>query len=204
MSEAAFRAAGQAVAALWQGAPIDHVDIDGIALDSADPPTPEQAREQATIEIAIGLTGIAAQERYRFGWVPDHEFIGSWQFNEWQLEDFRLVRDLVAEVDMGDVDVLYRSWCRALEFVNDLAIWSAIESVAETLGRQWLGATQVEKLAANAFWNNVVIAPAIADPKNAAGARIRKSELGQYMCACVIQTLLPDRSHPSLGDRIGL
>src|SRR6266404_9308537 len=59
-----------------------------------------QAREQATIEIAIGLTGIAAQDRYRFGWVPDHEFIGSWQFNEWQLEDFHLVRDLVAEVDM--------------------------------------------------------------------------------------------------------
>jgi hypothetical protein len=109
LSQAAFRAAGQALAALWQGAPIDHVDVDGIALNWGDEPTRKQVREQATIEIAIGLTGIVAQDRYRFGWVPEHEFIGSWQFNEWQLEDFRLVRDLVAEVDMGDVDVLYRS-----------------------------------------------------------------------------------------------
>jgi hypothetical protein len=96
-----------------------------------------------------------------------HDSLGpdsSWQFNEWQLEDFRLVRDLVAEIDAGDVDVLYSSWCRALEFVNDVAIWSTIESVAETLGCQWLRATQVEKLAADAFWNNVVIAPAVAHP----------------------------------------
>ena len=109
MSQAAFRAAGQALAALWQGAPIDHVKIDGIALDWADEPTRKQAREQATIEIAIGLTGIATQDRYRYGLVPSDEFICSWQFNECQLEDFRLVRDLVAEIDAGDVDVLYSS-----------------------------------------------------------------------------------------------
>ncbi len=177
MSQAAFRAAGQALAALWQGAPIDHVDIDGIALDWADEPTREQAREQATIEIAIGLTGIAAQDRYRFGWVPDHEFIGSWQFNEWQLEDFHLVHDLVAEVDMGDVDVLYRSWCGALEFVNELAIWSAIESVAGTLRGHWLTAIQVENLTASAFWNSAIFAPEVEHSKTAGGVRTRKSEL---------------------------
>ncbi len=136
-----------------------------------------QAREQATIEIAIGLTGIAAQDRYRFGWVPDHEFIGSWQFNEWQLEDFRLVRDLVAEVDMGDVDVLYRSWCGALEFVNELAIWSAIESVAGTLRLQWLSAIQVENLTAGAFWNSAIFAPEVEHSKTAGGVKTRKSEL---------------------------
>ncbi len=165
MSQAAFRAAGQALAALWQGAPIEHVDVDGIALNWGDEPTREQVRERAAIEIAIGLTGIAAQERYRFGWAPDHEFIGSWQFNEWQLEDFRLVHDLVAEVDMGDVDVLYRSWCRALEFANDPAIWASIESVADTLGRQRLDAAQVEEVTAEAFWNGVVIAQNFAPPK---------------------------------------
>ena len=176
MSEAAIRAAGQALAALWREAPIDHVDIEGIALDWADLSTREQARKQAKIEVAIGLAGIVAQDRYRFGWVPDHEFIGSWQFNECQFEDFHLVHDLVAEIDAGDVNVLYHSWCLALKFVNDVAIWSAIESVAETLGRQWLGATQVEKLVATAFWNNVVIAPAVAPPKTADDVRTRKSE----------------------------
>jgi hypothetical protein len=177
LSQAAFRAAGQALAALWQGAPIDHVDIGGIALDWADEPTREQAREHATIEIAIGLTGIAAQERYRFGWAPDHEFIGSWQFNEWQLEDFRLVHDLVAEVDMGDVDVLYRSWCRALEFANDPAIWASIESVADTLGRECLSASQVENLTAGAFWNSAMFAPELGPSKTVVGVRTRKSEL---------------------------
>jgi hypothetical protein len=165
LSQAAFRAAGQALAALWQGAPIEHVDIDGIALDWPDEPTREQARDQAAIEIAIGLTGIVAQDRYRFGWVPDHEFIGSWQFNECQLDDLRLVRELVDEIDTGDVDVLYRSWCLALQFANDLAIWAAIESVADMLGCQWLDAAQVERVTAEAFWNSVVIAHNVALPK---------------------------------------
>jgi hypothetical protein len=120
LSQAAFRAAGQALAALWQRAPIDHVDIDGIALDWPDEPTREQAREQAKIEIAIGLTGIVAQDRYRFGWVPGHEFVGSWQFDECQLEDFGLVRTLVAEIELDDADLLYRSWYHALKFVNHL------------------------------------------------------------------------------------
>jgi hypothetical protein len=71
----------------------------------------------------------------------------------------------VAEVDMGDVDVLYRSWCRALEFANDPAIWASIESVADTLGRQRLDAAQVEKITAEAFWNGVVIAHNVAPPK---------------------------------------
>ncbi len=165
MSQAAFRAAGRALAALWQGAPIEHVDIDGIALDWPDEPTREQAREQAAIEIAIGLTGVVAQDPYRFGWVLDHEFIISWQFNECQLDDLHLVRDLVDEIDAGEVDVLYRSWCLALEFVNDPAIWAAIESVADMLGCQWLDAVQVERLTAEAFWNSVVIAHNVALPK---------------------------------------
>ena len=162
MSQAAFRAAGQALAALWQGAPIDHVDIDGIALDWPDEPTRDQAREQAKIEIPIGLTGVVAQDRYRFGWVPDHEFVGSWQFDECQLEDFRLIRDLVAEIETDDVDIFYRSWRRALKFANDLANWSAIELIAETLEHQWLTATEVEKIAAHAFWGSEVVRLQIA------------------------------------------
>ena len=139
MNQATFRAAGQALAALWHGAPIDHVDIDGIAQDWSGESTREQAHDHATIEIAIGLTGIVAQDRYRFGWVPDHEFVVSWQFDELQLEDFSLVRTLIAEIETEDVNVFYRSWCRALKSVSDLAIWSAIELVAETLEKQWLG-----------------------------------------------------------------
>ncbi len=157
MSQAAFRAAGQALAALWQGAPIDHVNVDGIALVWPNEPTRKQAREQAKIEIAIGLTGIVAQDRYRFGWVPGHEFVGSWQFDEWQLEDFRLIHELVADIETDDVDVFYRSWRRALKFANVLANWSAIELIAETLEHQWLTATEVEKVAADAFWDSVVV-----------------------------------------------
>jgi hypothetical protein len=165
LSEAAFRAAGQALAALWQGAPIEHVDFEGIALHWAELPTRKQAREQAEIEIAIGLAGIVAQDRYRFGWVPDHEFICSWQFTECQIDDFGLVRELVDEIDTGDVDVLYRSWCRALEFVNGPTIWTAIELVAATLQRVRLNGSQLEKLTADAFWNIVVIARKVGPTK---------------------------------------
>jgi hypothetical protein len=97
LSEAAFRAAGQALAALWQGAPIGRLDIDGIELDWPGQLTRKQSRKQLEMEINIGLAGIAAQDRFRFGWVPDHKFIGSWQFNQCQIEDFRLVRDLRAD-----------------------------------------------------------------------------------------------------------
>jgi len=155
---------------------INHVDIHGIALDWADEPTREQAREQAAIEIAIGLTGIVAQDQYRFGWVPDHEFIVSLQFNECQLDDLHLVRDLVDEIDAGEVDVLYRSRCLALEFVNDPAIWAAIESAADTLGRQWLSAIQVENLSAGAFWNTVVITSSVARPNPVVDVSARKYE----------------------------
>ena len=109
--------------------------------------------------------------------MPGHEFIVSWQFTECQLEDFGLVHELVAEVYVCDVDVLYTSWCRTLEFVNDPTIWSAIELVAETLEQQWLSATEVEKVAADAFWNSVVIAREMEHPKTAASMRTRKSEL---------------------------
>jgi hypothetical protein len=157
LSQAAFRAAGQALSALWQRAPIDHVDIGGIALNWPDEPTRKQAREQAKIEIAIGLTGIVAQSRYRFGWVTDHESVVSWQFDECQLEDFGIVRTLVAEIETDDVDVLYHSWYHALEFVNHLANWSTIELIVEALEHRWLSATEVEKIAAHAFWDGVTV-----------------------------------------------
>jgi len=41
LSEAAFRAAGQALAAIWKGAPINRVEIEGIALDWADDASPK-------------------------------------------------------------------------------------------------------------------------------------------------------------------
>jgi hypothetical protein len=138
---------------------MDHVDVDGIEFDWPGQLTREQTRKQLEMEIDIGLAVIAAQDRYRFGWVPDHEFIGSWQFNRCQIEDFRLVRDLIAEIDTDDVDLLYRSWCRALEFVNDEAIWSGMELVAETLGRESLSGIQVENLTAAAFWDTSVFTP---------------------------------------------
>ena len=98
-----------------------------------------------------------AQDRYRFGWVPDQEFVSSGQFDECQLEDFGVVRALIAEIETDDVDCFYRSWCHALKFVSDLANWSAIESVAEALDHRWLTAIEVEKVAADAFWDSAVI-----------------------------------------------
>jgi hypothetical protein len=61
LSQASFRGPGQALAALWQGAPIGHVDIDGIALDWYGERICHHASGQLKIEIAIGLTGIATQ-----------------------------------------------------------------------------------------------------------------------------------------------
>jgi hypothetical protein len=84
----------------------------------------------------------------------------------------------VAELDAGDVDVLYRSWCRALEFVNNPPIWSAIELVAGMLRSEGLSANQVENLAASVFWNSIVIAPPFTHPDIAADVRTGKSGLG--------------------------
>jgi len=83
----------------------------------------------------------------------------------------------VDEIDTADADVLYRSWRRALEFVNEPAIWSAIELVAETLRHARLNGSQLEKLTAEAFWNIVVITRKVEPPKTATGVIPGKSEL---------------------------
>jgi len=93
LSEAAFRAAGQALSALWQEAPINHVDVDGIELNWPGELTRNQPCEQIKMEINLGLAGIAAQDRYRFGWVPGHEFIDSWRLSAKKITELHKARE---------------------------------------------------------------------------------------------------------------
>ena len=58
---AAYRAAGQAMAALMHGVSISTVNLDGIAyINEYDEPQPQS---EILSDIAIGLTGVAAEPK---------------------------------------------------------------------------------------------------------------------------------------------
>src|SRR5258705_13296079 len=66
----AYRAAGQAVAALWRGAAIDHVEINGVAINWPAMPACGRPRSEVMADIAIGLGGVVAGGGHRLGWPP--------------------------------------------------------------------------------------------------------------------------------------
>ena len=132
-AEDAFRAAGQLVAAIAEGMPIESISSKGIVLKVLRARSEASPRCRALAEIAVGLVGIAAVDRYGFGTAPPGEpgrysACAHWTFNAQQLEDFAVVRELIAAIDPDDEqDILSQAWDQALAFIHDKSTWKAIE-----------------------------------------------------------------------------
>jgi len=145
--DAAHRAAGQAVAALLEGAPIVSLAIDGIEIAWPDGPKGDQPRPEILSEIAIGLAGISAEQGFRFGRVRGGGCAVRNCFTAGQVEDFGEVNALIDEIDpTGADDVLFTAWRQAVDFVADCATWSAIESLAVEIQHGEISGSDVVKI----------------------------------------------------------
>jgi hypothetical protein len=155
--DGAYRAAGQVIAALAEGLAIESVSASGIVLTSGDGPPRQPNRHEVLAEIAIGLTGIAALDRYWFGAPPPNEPDQSnatvWQsFDAWQLADFKEVHKLIALIDAdGAQDVLYQAWQQASSLIEIPAVWDAIEFFAALLEGFPLDAAEIDDLCPEVF-----------------------------------------------------
>ena len=117
---AAYRAAGQAVAALWCGAPIAYADLKGSVIRWPGLPAADRRdRGQALAEIAIMMSGVTALSRYRFGGpATSRSNVVTWCFAPTDLIDLAEAWRVVALVDrVGDDDLFFRAWCSALDFI---------------------------------------------------------------------------------------
>jgi hypothetical protein len=153
----AYRAAGQVIAALVEGLPIESASTKGIVLKSGDGPPREPRGYEVLAEIAIGLTGITALDRYSFGTPPsarpgEHYATLHWSFSPLQLADFEEVKKLVALIDPTDeYDVLYQAWQQAWFLINSSAVWQAIEFFATLLQGSSLDRQQIDYLRPEIF-----------------------------------------------------
>jgi hypothetical protein len=152
-----FRAAGQAIAALWHDIPVTEVGIAGVEIDWPKPRSRYCSRADVLIDVAIGLAGIAAVCAYRFGRLDSYEDVCTWGFGAGELEDFAEVRALIEEIDPEDThDLLRSSWSEALAFLNRPAVWQAIEIVASALRAGTLTQREVEDRSARAVWGELL------------------------------------------------
>jgi hypothetical protein len=111
------------------GAEIDHVYINGVAINWPAMPACERPRSEVMADIAIGLGGVVAVERHRFGWPPAEDTVAAWNFDENQAADFSEATSLALAIDpTGADDVLFLAWCEALNFA--LEHWREIKTVA--------------------------------------------------------------------------
>jgi hypothetical protein len=147
---AAYRASGQAVLALLHGAPINHANIDGAVIDWPIGGEPRLDGEVMT-DAVIGLAGVVAAERYRFGTAPPGGLTVSFNFTDDQLDDWRLVRELLSDVDPDDVgDSLFHLWSYVEDVVQAPDTWAAIVAVAEKLTRMPMEGREVARLSVEA------------------------------------------------------
>src|SRR5690349_19379372 len=100
----AHRAGGQALAAYLYGVRVDELRLTGITLWF---PHRISRRAELLSELAVGLTGIVAVSRYRFGWHENATTAVTRRFSQSELEDFREVHEIIGELaPLGDDDVL--------------------------------------------------------------------------------------------------
>lgn len=143
----AYRAAGQAIAALMNGAPIAHLNIDGIEIDWPARPTGERDRAELLADVAIGLAGIAAESRLRFGRITSADWVVSNLFTSAQIEDFAEIHALVAEIDpLGTQDVFLQAWRQSVDLVADQASWNVVEALALALQHGEISASDVSRI----------------------------------------------------------
>jgi hypothetical protein len=145
---AAYRAAGQAVGALWQGVRIRRLGIEGVVVIWPERP----GRSQVLADTAIWLTGVAAVDGYRFGRCASYERATYWRFDDDQRIDLATAARLAEMIDPdGCSDVLFGLWRLSLALMTKH--WTAIESIAMALQRRRrVTGTQVEDIAASRLW----------------------------------------------------
>jgi hypothetical protein len=147
---AAYRAAGQAVAALWYGAPIAYADLGGAVIRWPGLPALRyRERGQVLAEIAITMAGVAALGRYGFGGpATSRWYVVTWCFYPSDLVDLAEAWRMVKIVDpAGDDDLFFRAWCSALDFIAQESVWESVEAVAAELERRQIDGANVERIA---------------------------------------------------------
>lgn len=140
---AANRAAGQAVAATIVGAPLIRASIEGVELGR---PTSDVRRPRAEIisDIMIGLAGIAARNRYRFGDPGPNIVVVCRIFDDTDRRDWAEVQGLVRKVDRdGDQDILFFVWRYALDLIAAPDVRSAVDAVARAVQVSPINAAEV-------------------------------------------------------------
>lgn len=115
----AFRAAGQAYTAAALGLPIKHVSVNGIVLDW--PANLPPSRDQSRSELATGLGGIAAADRYAWGLSVDRNIVFDYDAaDEQSRTDFDNADSLSSEIDPRDEHrVMADAWDLASALVSD-------------------------------------------------------------------------------------
>jgi hypothetical protein len=83
-------------------------------------------------EIAIGLTGVTAAERYAWGISVNGEIVFDYESADEQSRiDFNTARSLADEIDpQNEYRVMADAWGMATELVADGDVWEAIEWLA--------------------------------------------------------------------------
>lgn len=132
----AYRAAGQAVAAVLVGARVDRVSARDGAVVQWKQRSWSAARSDSEIlaRILIVLTGVGAQKRYSFGAVPDDSVcLMPRPDDEAGLADIELADALSLYLAAPPGPGLAATWAYAAEPVCQSDVWEAIEAVAEAL-----------------------------------------------------------------------
>ena len=140
----AHRAGGQALAAYLHGVRTDELRLTGITLWF---PHRISRRTELLAELAVGLTGVAAVSRYRFG--PDDPGVPvvTWSFSRCELEDLREAHSIVGELAaLGDDDVFFETWSQALYLISYPTCWRTIERIAASLVRDRLTGSEVREI----------------------------------------------------------
>jgi hypothetical protein len=145
----AFRVAGQAIGAIFVGAPIDRVSVEEgtcVLWGKLSRPAP-RPDDRILAGIFITLMGVGAQERYCVG-VPPGDVV-------WLMpcaDQPELLRD-IEEADRVSVELsdaagngLKAVWRYAGETVSDDDVWEAVEAVAEELLDGPLDSRQVSRI----------------------------------------------------------
>ena len=145
----AYRAAGQAIVALLHGAPVIQIGIDGVEIGWDDVPDAQRPRAEILADIAIGLGGVAAEDRFGFGCAPaeTRTSLTFYDFNPSQLADLAEVNALVAVIDHdGSDDIYFQAFQQAIEFTAEGHVWEAIERLANILVERDVDACELDTI----------------------------------------------------------
>ena len=104
-------------------------------------------RAEMVAELAVGLAGVAAVSRYRFGGHDPATPVITWSFSRHQLEDLREAHTIVGELAaLANDDVLFETWSQALYLMDSPTCWRAVECIAATIVHDALTGSEVRNI----------------------------------------------------------